>query len=206
MQAIIGKKLGMTRYFDESGRSSAATVIEAGPCYITQIKTKETDGYNAVQMGFGEAKVKSVSKPESGHYAKAGLKPAQVLKEFRDFVSTQELKPGDAVTVDQFKAGDIVTITGVSKGKGFAGVMRRHGFGGGEQTHGQSDRWRAPGSIGQSSYPSRVFKGTRMAGRLGGERVSTLGLTILKVDPDNNLLIVKGAVPGATKGIVLIRK
>ncbi len=206
MQAIIGKKIGMTRYFDEKGNSNAATVIEAGPCYVTQVKTKETDGYNSVQLGFGEKKEKNVTKPVKGHFAKAGVKPAKILKEIRDFYSEEPLKPGDAITVDTFQEGDVVTVTGLSKGKGFAGVMKRHNFGGGEQTHGQSDRWRAPGSIGQSSYPSKVFKGIRMAGRMGGKQVSTLGLTILKVDLDNNLLIVKGAVPGANKGIVLIRK
>jgi large subunit ribosomal protein L3 len=206
MRAIIGRKLGVTRHFDENGNSVSATVIEAGPCYVTQVKNKETDGYNAVQFGFGEKKEKSVTKPELGHVAKAGLKPFQILKEIRDFESEEPLKPGDLIKADIFDVGDTVKVTGVSKGKGFAGVVKRHNFSGGPQSHGQSDRLRAPGSLGQSSYPSRVYKGTRMAGRMGGKKVTISGLKVLKVDAENNLMIIRGAIPGANKGIVVIGK
>ena len=206
MRAIIGRKLGVTRHFDENGNSVSATVVEAGPCYVTQVKNKETDGYDAVQFGFGDRKEKSVSKPELGHVAKAGLKPFQILKEIRDFESEEPLKPGDLIKADIFDVGDKVKVTGVSKGKGFAGVIKRHNFSGGPQSHGQSDRLRAPGSLGQSSYPSRVYKGTRMAGRMGGKKVTISGLKVLKVDAENNLMIIRGAIPGANKGFVVIGK
>lgn len=206
MRGIIGKKLGMTRLFDESGSSYAATVIEAGPCFVAQIKSKENDGYNAIQLGFGEKKEKQATKAEIGHSAKAGLKPFQALKEFRDFESDTPLDLGSEIRADVFHEGEIVNITGVSKGRGFAGVMKRHNFRGGPKTHGQSDRWRAPGSVGQSSWPSRVLKGMRMGGRMGGKNCTTRNVNILKVDAENNIIIVKGAVPGANKGIVLIRK
>jgi len=206
MRAIIGKKIGMTCFFDEAGKSNSVTVIEAGPCYVTQIKSKETDGYNAVQVGFGEKNEKHVTKPLKGHFAKAKVSQAILLKEFRDLESEEPLKPGDTINLDAFTAGDTVSVTGISKGKGFAGVMKRHNFGGGSTTHGQSDRLRAPGSIGQSSSPSRVFKGMKMAGQMGSKTVTVKGLQVLKVDPENNILIIKGAVPGANKGIVLIRK
>ncbi len=206
MRGIIGKKLGMTLFLDAAGNANAGTVIEAGPCYVTQVKTVEKDGYNAVQFGFGEKREKSANKPEKGHAAKAGCKPFLILREFRDFDSPEPLQLGQAVKADLFKEGERVKVTGISKGKGFAGVVKRHHFGGGPVTHGQSDRLRAPGSLGQSSYPSRVYKGLRMAGRMGGERVTVRNLQILKVDPENNIIIVKGAVPGAVNGFVLIRK
>ncbi len=206
MRGIIGRKIGMTQVFDEAGNAHAATVIEAGPCYVTQIKTVENDGYNAIQVGFEEKREKLANKPEIGHVAKAGLKPFRILKEFRNFESEAPLDKGAEIKADIFHEGEVVNVTGVSKGRGFAGVMKRHGFGGGPKTHGQSDRWRAPGSIGQSSWPSRVIKGVRMGGRMGGKNVTVRHLQIIKVDPENNIIIIKGAVPGANKGIVLIRK
>ncbi|NOZ55576.1 MAG: 50S ribosomal protein L3 [Calditrichaeota bacterium] len=206
MIGIIGRKLGMTRIFGERGKAIPVTVIEAGPCYVTQVKTEDTDGYNAVQLGFDETKEKRVTKPVLGHLKKAGVKPLRVLREFRDFELEGELQLGQEIRVDIFKEGDKVSVTGFTKGRGFAGVVKRHGFGGGPKTHGQSDRWRAPGSIGQSSFPSRVLKGLRMAGRMGNTRVTVKNLEVVKVDPENNLLVIKGAVPGAIKGIVTIRK
>lgn len=196
----------MTRIFDESGNSIPVTVVEAGPCYVTQVKSVEKDGYEAIQVGYGERKEKHTTKPVLGHLKKSGLKPFRILKEMRNFQSKEPLKLGDEIKVDIFNVGDKVMVTGVSKGKGFAGVVRRYGFRGGPKTHGQSDRLRAPGSLGQSSYPSRVFKGLKMGGRMGGKKVTTKGLTIVKVDVENNLLLIKGAVPGANKGIVIIRK
>jgi len=206
MRGIIGKKLGMTRIFDADGNASPVTVIEAGPCFVTQIKTTDHDGYDAVQFGFAEKREESTNKPEKGHAGKAGLKPFIVLKEFRDFESNEPLQLGSSVKANIFREGEVVNVTGVSKGRGFAGVVKRHHFSGGPKTHGQSDRMRAPGSLGQSSWPSRVYRGLRMAGRMGGENVTMRNLTILKVDPENNILIIKGAVPGANKGYVLIRK
>lgn len=195
----------MSQMFDEAGSAHAVTVIEAGPCVVTQVKTEESDGYNAVQVGFGERKEKHTTKPVLGHLKKSESKPFKVLREFRDF-DGEEVKLGDVISVDIFNAGDKIDVTGVSKGKGFAGVMRRHNFGGGQQTHGQSDRLRAPGSIGQSSSPSKVFKGMKMGGRMGGDKNTIRNLRILKVDPENNIMVIKGAVPGANNGLVLIRK
>jgi len=206
MRALIGKKLGMSRVFDDQGRSIPVTVIQAGPCRITQIKTKETDGYEAVQLGFEPKREKLITKPLAGHFKRAGVDPLRVLKEFRNFESGADAKLGAEVKADVFKVGDLVQVTGVSKGKGFAGGMKRHGFHGGSKTHGQSDRLRAPGSIGQSSYPSRVLKGMKMAGRMGNENVSTKNLQVVMVDAENNILLVKGAVPGSIKGIVFIKK
>jgi large subunit ribosomal protein L3 len=206
MQGLLGKKLGMTRIFDDAGNAIAATVIEAGPCVVSQVKTVEKDGYSAIQVGFGDGSEKHTNKPEMGHLKKNGLKPFQVLQEFRGFESEEPPKVGDEIKADIFSAGDIVAVSGISKGKGFQGVVKRHKFHGGPKTHGQSDRWRAPGSVGQSSYPSRVYKGLRMAGRMGGEKVTIKTLRILKVDADNNLLIIRGAIPGPSKSIVLIRK
>lgn len=205
MRGLIGKKLGMTLFFDERGQSNPGTVIEVGPCYITQIKTDETDGYNAVQVGFGQQKKSKATKAELGHVEKQKLEPFHVLREFRDF-EIEDMKPGDEIKADLFSVGETVDVTGVSKGRGFAGVMKRWSFGGGPKTHGQSNKYRMPGSIGHSSDPSRVFKGKRMAGRTGNKRVTVKNLEILKVDPENNILVVKGAIPGAKKGIVLIRK
>lgn len=206
MIGIIGKKIGMTRIFNERGESLSVTVIEAGPCYVTQLKTQATEGYNAVQLGYLETRKKLLRKPALGHLDKAKVKPVKILKEFRDFDGIEQLKPGDEIKVDRFSVGELVNVTGVSKGKGFAGVIKRHGFSGGQQTHGQSDRLRAPGSIGQSSWPSRVFKGMKMAGRMGGSNVTVKGLELLKVDKANNLLIIKGAIPGANNGVVFIKK
>lgn len=206
MQGLISKKIGMTRLFDESGNAIAVTVLQTGPCDVIQIKTKEKDGYSAVQLGFGDRKEKKTSKPQAGHFAKAKVGPKKILKEFRDFDLDESLKVGDTLTVDLFSVGEIAKVTGISKGKGFAGGVKRHNFRGGPRSHGQSDRHRAPGSLGQSSYPSRVFKGMRMAGRMGGERVTVKNIEVVKVDASNNILLVKGAVPGANNSIVLIRK
>ncbi|MBN1481460.1 50S ribosomal protein L3 [candidate division KSB1 bacterium] len=206
MRGIIGRKIGMTRLFDEAGNSYAATIVEAGPCYVTQIKTSQNDGYEAIQLGFVEKKIKHATKAEIGHTSAAGLKPFRILKEFRDFDSDEPLQQGAEIKAGIFQEGERVSITGVSKGRGFAGVVRRHHFGGGPKTHGQSDRMRAPGSLGQSSWPSRVYKGLRMAGRMGGTNTTVRNVKILKVDAENNIIILKGAIPGANKGIVYIRK
>ena len=203
MIGLLGKKIGMTRFFDETGRSIAGTLIEVGPCTVVQIKSEKKDGYNAVQLGFQEQKEKRVSKPRMGHFKKAKVKPFRILKEFRDF--EYEAKVGEEIRVDAFSAGMRVKITGFSKGKGFAGVVKRYGFHGGPKTHGQSDRLRTPGSIGQSAYPKRVFKGIKMPGRMGNKRVSLRNLRVLKVMPDQNLLLVEGGVPGARNSIVEIR-
>ncbi|TRZ66544.1 50S ribosomal protein L3 [bacterium] len=205
MLGIIGKKIGMTTYFEESGNAVPCTVIEAGPCVITQIKTKKKDGYESVQFGFGTKKEKSTRKPQRAIFKKLEIAPALLLIEIRDY-PVGDLKLGDNVKVDIFKAGERVKVTGLSKGKGFQGVVKRHGFSGGVRTHGQSDRERAPGSIGASSYPSRVFKGQRMAGRMGGDNVTIRNLKVVKVIPDSNLILIKGAVPGAITGFVEIYK
>ncbi len=206
MRAIIGRKIGMTRFFETNGKSNAATIIEAGPCVVTQVKTKETDGYNAIQVGFGVKKEKQLAKPQKGLFAKLNITPVEIIKEMRDLESDEPLKTGDTITVGSFASGDTVNITGISKGKGFQGVVKRHHFNGGPVTHGQSDRLRAPGSIGSSSYPSRLFKGLKMAGQMGNKNVTVRNLQVLKVDLENNIIIIKGAVPGANKSIVLIRK
>lgn len=206
MSGILGKKIGMTSLFDESGVAIPCTIIEAGPCYVTQVKTKNRDGYDAVQLGYDQVKDQRVNKPLRGHFAKAGAKGLRLVREFRD-INGNELKPGAEVRVDQFQQGDIVDVTGRSKGRGFQGVVKRHHFRGvGMTTHGQSDRVRAPGSIGASSYPSRVFKGTRMGGRMGSDRVTVKNLTVIKVIAESNLLIVKGSVPGAINGYLEIVK
>jgi large subunit ribosomal protein L3 len=206
MRGIIGKKIGMTRLFDDAGTAVAATVIEAGPCTVTQIKKPETEGYAAVQLGFDNKKEKQAIKPELGHLKKSGAKPFRLLQEIREFDGDKDLKEGDQIKADIFNVGDMVTVTGTSKGKGFAGVVRRYGFGGGPKTHGQSDRLRAPGSLGQSSYPSRVFKGIKMPGHMGNKRTTVKNLQIIKVDAENNILVVKGSVPGANKSYVIIKK
>lgn len=205
MIGILGKKIGMTTIFENDGNAVPCTVIEAGPCYITQIKKKDKDGYESVQLGFEEKKEKNSTKPLIGKFKKVKTPVLRHLKEVRDF-NSEELKEGDQIKVDIFKEGDIVKVTGVSKGKGFQGVVKRHGFGGGQRTHGQSDRQRAPGSIGGSSYPSRVFKGQRMAGRMGGDRVSVRNLRIVKIFVDSNLILIKGAIPGTKTGLVEIYK
>lgn len=206
MKSIIGKKIGMTSVFTEDGSNLACTLIEAGPCYITAIKTVEKDGYSAVQLGFQERKEKGILKPVLGKLKKNKIPPVRYIGEVRDFDNTADLKVGEILTADLFSNGDNVKVTGITKGKGFQGVVKRHNFGGGSKTHGQSDRQRAPGSIGASSYPSRVFKGQRMAGRDGGDRVTVRNLKVVKVIPESNLILIKGAVPGANSGIVQISK
>ncbi|MDQ7054009.1 MAG: 50S ribosomal protein L3 [candidate division KSB1 bacterium] len=206
MAGMIGRKLGMTRVFSESGDSIPVTVIQAGPCYVTAIRTKENNGYESVQLGYEEVPERKLNKPRLGVFKKLNLKPLRYLKEFRNFDNIAELEPGQEIKVDIFQVGDRVKVTGISKGKGFQGVVKRHGFGGGPKTHGQSDRWRAPGSVGQASYPSRVFKGLRMAGRTGNDRVTVRNLEVVRVDVENHILMVKGAVPGARNGLVYITK
>jgi large subunit ribosomal protein L3 len=203
MSGMLGKKIGMTRIFDEVGNTVDVTVIEAGPCYVTQVKTKENDGYEAIQLGFGKIKKQNVSKPQAGHLKKSGVEVVRKLKEFSLFTG-RELKAGDEVKVDIFKPGDKVKVTGTSKGHGFTGAVKRHNFAGGPVSHGQSDRLRAPGSLGQSSDPSRVYKGLRMAGRMGNKQYSALNLKVVKVDVEKNLLYIRGAVPGARNSFVEI--
>ncbi len=203
MPGLIGKKIGMTSVFSADGKNIPCTVIEAGPNYVTQIKTVETDGYEAVQLAFDDKKEKNTTNPELGHFKKAGVTPKRSVVEFNDF--EQEFNLGDTVTVDIFAEDIFVDVTGTSKGKGFQGVVKRHGFGGvGGSTHGQHNRLRAPGSVGAASYPARVFKGMRMAGRTGGDRVKVESLRVLKVIPESNLLIVKGSVPGAKGSYVIV--
>jgi len=205
MSGIIGKKVGMTSIYDAEGRNIPCTVIEAGPCVVTQIRTKEKDGYTAVQLAFDEAKEKNTTAALKGHFAKAKTTPKRKLVEFKSFPDEKQL--GDVVTVSIFQEGDYVDVVGTSKGKGFQGVMKRHGFGGvGGATHGQHNRLRAPGSLGASSWPSRVFKGMRMAGRTGGDRVKVQNLQVLKVYEDQNLLVVSGSVPGAKGSYVIVDK
>ncbi len=206
MSGIIGKKIGMTSVFGADGKNIPCTVIEAGPCTVTQIKTEEADGYQAVQLGFMEKKEKHTPKAQQGHFKKAGTNPLRELVEFTDF--EQEFKLGDVVKVeDVFQEMDWVDVVGISKGKGFQGVVKRHGFGGvGQATHGQHNRLRAPGSIGASSYPSRVFKGMRMAGQTGNKRVTIQNLQVIKIMPEQNLLVVKGSIPGAKGSLVNIIK
>ncbi len=206
MPGLIGKKIGMTSIFDENGKNVPVTVIEVAPNYVIQVRTKEKDGYEAVQLGFDDKKEKRTTKALKGHFAKAGVTPKKKIVEFQGFEN--ELKPGDEVRVeDVFVEGEYVDVSGISKGKGFQGVVKRHGFGGvGQATHGQHNRLRAPGSIGASAYPSRVFKGMRMAGRMGNEKVTVQNLKVVKIIPDKNLLIVKGSVPGHKKSYLIIKK
>ena len=205
MLGIIGKKVGMTSIYNEDGKSIPCTVIEAGPCIVTQIKTVEKDGYEAIQMGFNDVKEKHSSKPQIGHFKKAGTLPKRKVAEFDMF--DKNIKPGDAVTVDIFVEGEFVDVVGTSKGKGFQGVVKRHNFAGvGEATHGQHNRLRAPGYLGGSSWPSRVMKGMRMAGRQGNDTVKVISLRLLKVIPENNLILVKGAVPGSKGSYLIIQK
>lgn len=205
MPGLLGKKIGMTSVFGADGKNIPCTVIEAGPCVVTQLKTVEKDGYQAVQVGFQPKTEKHTNKAEMGHFKAAGVQPMAHLAEFDGF--EQEVKLGDTITVEIFKENTFIDVVGTSKGKGFQGVVKRHGFGGvGQQTHGQDDRLRAPGSVGASSYPSRVFPGMRMAGRMGGERVTMQNLLVLKVIPEYNLILVKGSVPGAKNSIVILNK
>jgi len=209
VNGLIGKKLGMTSIFDEAGNNIACTVVEAGPCVVTQVKTEDTDGYSSVQLGFSEAKEKNTSKALQGHFSKAGTTPKRQVVEFRDFAEDldTEVKPGEVFSADLFEEGDIINIVGTTKGKGFQGVVKRHNFKGvNDATHGQHNRQRAPGSIGAASYPAKVFKGMRMAGRTGGTRVKTKNLRVLRVIPEKNLILVKGAIPGHKGGFIILEK
>lgn len=204
MTGLIGKKIGMTSIFTEAGNNVACTIIEAGPCYVTQIKTEDTDGYEAVQLAFGDRKEKKFSKALLGHLQKAGVTPEKII-EFRDF--DEDVQVGGKVDVELFTEGELVNVVGTSKGKGFQGVVKRHNFAGvGQATHGQHNRQRAPGAIGAASYPARVFKGMRMGGRTGNDRTKVKNLRVLKVFKDKNLLLVKGAVPGAKGSYIIIEK
>lgn len=202
---LIGKKVGMTSIFDEEGKNIPCTVIEAGPCVVTQVKTTETDGYNAYQLAFDDKKEKSTNKPLMGHFKKAKTTPKRKVVEFRGF--KQEFKLGEVLTVELFNSDTWLDVVGISKGKGFQGVVKRHNFAGvGQQTHGQHNRLRAPGSLGGSSWPSRVMKGMRMAGRTGGDRVMMISLRVIKIIPEQNILIVKGSVPGPKGSYLMIEQ
>ena len=203
-KGILGTKLGMTQIFTEDSRAVPVTVIQAGPCTVTQVKTKEKDGYEAVQLAFAEAGREKVNKPMSGHFRAAGAKPARYLVELRTDGGS-EFQPGQEIKADIFQPGDRADVVGVSKGKGFAGTMKRHGFAGLGGSHGTERKHRSPGSIGAAATPSRVFKGTRMAGQMGNERVTVLNLQVVEADPERNLLLLRGAVPGPTGGLVMIR-
>jgi len=206
MQGIIGKKVGMTSVFDANGKNIPCTVLQAGPCVVTQIKTVEKDGYNAVQLGFEEKKEKHTTKAELGHFKKANTTPKRKLIEFTDF-DVNQVKNGEVITASMFEPNTVVDVRGWSKGKGFQGVVKRHGFGGvGDQTHGQHNRLRAPGSLGASSFPSRVMPGMRMAGRMGGNKVDSMNLQVVNVMTEENIVIVKGSVPGPKGGYVIITK
>ena len=205
MSGLIGKKVGMTSLFDGSGKNIPCTVIEVGPCVVTQVRTKDVDGYEAVQLGFDDKSEKSVSKAAQGHFKKAKTVPKTKLVEFQNF--EEELNLGDIITVSHFIEGEFVDVSGISKGKGFQGVVKRHGFAGvGQSTHGQHNRLRAPGSIGAASYPARVFKGMRMAGQMGNEKIKVQNLRVLKVVPEKNLLVVKGCVPGHKNAYLTVQK
>ena len=205
MSGLIGRKIGMTSIFDENGKNIPCTVIEAGPCVVTQVRTNEVDGYTALQLGFDDKTEKHATKADLGHFKKAGTSAKKKVVEFQGFEENYKL--GDNITVEVFSEGEFVDVQGVSKGKGFQGVVKRHGFGGvGQATHGQHNRLRAPGSVGASSYPSRVFKGMRLAGRMGGDNVKVQNLRVLKVVAEKNLLVVKGAIPGCKNSYVIIQK
>lgn len=204
VSGLLGKKLGQARIFTESGRSVHVTLLEAGPCQVVQRKTEEQDGYEAVQLGYGERKKARCTKPEQGHFKKAGMDPKKVLREFR-VDGESELKAGDEISASIFEAGERVDITGVSKGRGFAGVHRRHHFGGGPGGHG-SNFHRRPGSIGQSADPSKVYKGKKLPGQMGNKRVTVQNLEVVRVDTEKNIIVVRGAVPGAVGGVVIVKK
>ena len=204
MSGLIGRKIGMTSIYDENGKNIPCTVIEAGPCVVTQVRTKEVDGYEAVQLGFDDKAEKQSNKALNGHFKKAGTSAKRRVVEFIGF--EEEYKLGDEIYVDHFEEGEFVDVSGTSKGKGFQGVVKRHGFAGSERTHGQQSMNRAPGSVGAASYPARVFKGMKMGGRMGGSRVTVQNLRVLKVVKDKNLLVVKGAVPGHKNSYVIIQK
>lgn len=206
MKGILGKKVGMTQIFGERGEVIPVTVIEAGPCYVAQIKTIERDGYSAVQMGFEDSKPRRLTRPQMQHLRKNKLPPLRYLREFRARGEDLSFEEGQKLTVEMFEEGELVDVVGTSKGRGFAGTVKRHGFGGGPKTHGQSDRHRSPGSIGACTTPGRVFKGKRMPGRMGNDRVTVQGLKVVLVDPERNLLAVRGAVPGANGGLLMIQQ
>lgn len=207
MSGLIGKKIGMTSIYDASGKIVPCTVLEAGPCVVTQVKTVEKDGYDAIQLGYDEKKEKRTSKSLKGHFEKAGTTPKKILREFSRFEAGHQKKFGEVLDVTVFEEGEFVDVSGISKGKGFQGVVKRHGFGGvGDSTHGQHNRLRAPGSLGASSWPSRVFKGMRMAGRTGGEKVKVLNLRIMKIVKEKNLILVKGSVPGPSGSYIIIER
>jgi large subunit ribosomal protein L3 len=206
MIGILGKKIGMTSVFDEKGESVPCTVIEAGPCVVSQIKTRDHDGYEALQLAFQDKKERLVNKPLIGHFRKANVTPKRLVREFRGFDVTKFQLGAEIKVETLFNPGDVVSVSGTSKGKGFQGVVKRHHFGGGFRTHGQSDRERAPGSIGSSSYPSRVFKGMLMAGRMGGERVTVKNLRVVRIIPESNLILVCGSVPGYNNSYVEVHK
>ena len=206
MSGLIGRKIGMSSLFDEKGKNVPCTVLELGPCVVTQVKTKEKDGYDALQLGFEDKPIKKVNKSLSGHFNKAKVNPKKKLTEFK-MNFEKDLKLGDTITVEHFKEGEYVDVSAISKGKGFQGVVKRHGFKGvGQSTHGQHNRLRAPGSIGAASYPARVFKGMRMAGQTGAEKVKIQNLIVLKVMPEKNVLVVKGSVPGHKNSYVIVQK
>jgi large subunit ribosomal protein L3 len=206
IQALLGRKLGMTRLFDENGIVTASTLVEAGPCFVTQLRTPEVDGYTAVQLGFGETSRQT--KPQKGHLKKAGLPERTGLSALREVPadSLDDLELGARIDASMFEQGEIVDVIGTSKGKGFAGVMKRHNFHGGPKTHGQSDRWRHSGSVGSGTTPGRTFKGMRMGGRLGNARITVKNLRVLSVDPERNLVAIRGAIPGPNGGLIMIRK
>ncbi len=205
MSGLIGKKIGMTSLFDDNGKNIPCTVIEVGPCVVTQVRTEEVDGYNALQLGFDDKAEKRTNSASKGHFKKAGTTAKKKVVEFKGF--EEEYKLGDTLTVDLFEEGEFVDVSAVSKGKGFQGVVKRHGFAGvGQATHGQHNRLRAPGSIGAASYPARVFKGMRMAGRMGGDKVKVQNLRVLKVVSEKNLLVVKGCIPGHKNAYITIEK
>jgi large subunit ribosomal protein L3 len=207
MSGLIGKKIGMTSIYDANGRNIPCTVIEAGPCVVTQVRLKEKDGYEAIQLAFDEKKLKHTTKAELGHFTKAGITPKKVVAEFTRFEPDHQKQFGDILQVDIFTEGEYIDVVGISKGKGFQGVVKRHHFAGvGEATHGQHNRLRAPGSVGASSWPSRVMKGLRMAGRMGGDRVKVINLQVLKIILEKNLILVKGAVPGHNGSYVKIER
>jgi large subunit ribosomal protein L3 len=203
-KGLLGAKLGMTQIFDQNARVVPVTVIQAGPCTVTQVKSPDRDGYAAVQLAFGEIKPKRVTKPRAGHFAKAGAEPRRHLVELRT-ADAADYTLGQTLAADVFAAGDRLDVVGVSKGKGFAGVMKRHGFKGLSASHGTERKHRSPGSVGACATPSRIFKGMRMAGHMGHQRVTVLNLEVVKVDPDRNLLLIKGAVPGPKRGLVMLR-
>ncbi|MGB1216810.1 MAG: 50S ribosomal protein L3 [Saprospiraceae bacterium] len=207
MNGIIGKKIGMTSIFDANGKNISCTVVETGPCVVTQVKTEDADGYNSLQLAYGDKKEKNTPQPMKGHFAKANTSPKQKLVEFRDFDAAEKVL-GDTITVEEVLAeGDLVSVVGTSKGKGFQGVVKRHNFGGvGQATHGQHNRQRAPGSIGAASYPAKVIKGMKMAGQTGNKRVKVRNLKIVKIFPEKNLVLVQGAIPGHKGAFVIIEK